>query len=249
MSRVAYPLGKRSPALDRSFDNYEKTIRSLPLVPTASDVLVSAFLMAREGRLEAFYAPLHGVTPDAQVVVVGLTPGLSQMVLAFQEARTLLAEGWQPPELFVEIRRRVAFAGPMRRNLVDMLDKIGLAERLGLATTAALFGDISERLHSTSVLRYPILKDQRNYSGSPKVRNSRMLTEIAKANLPSELVQLPNALIVPLGRAVEDALAHLGFHRSSRILRGFPHPSGGNGHRVRQFKSEYRSLRRAVHAW
>ena len=50
-------------------------------------------------------------------------------------------------------------------------------------------------------------------------------------------------------RAVKDALAHLGFHRSSRILRGFPHPSGGNGHRVRQFKSEYRSLRRAVHAW
>ena len=81
----------------------------------------------------------------------------------------------------------MAFAGPMRRNLVDMLDKIGLAERLGLATTAALFGDASKRLHSTSVLRYPILKDQRNYSDSPKVRNSRMLTEIAKANLPSEL--------------------------------------------------------------
>ena len=76
-----------------------------------------------------------------------------------------------------------------------------------------------------------------------------MLTDIAKANLPSELEQLPNALIVPLGRAVEDALADLGFHRSSKILCGFPHPSGGNGHRVRQFKSEYQSLRRAVHAW
>ena len=92
----------------------------------------------------------------------------------------------------------------MSRASVDMLDKIGLAERLGLATTAALFGDASERLHSTSVLRYPILKDQWNYSGSPKVCKSRMLTEIAKANLPSELEQLPNALIVPLGRAVED---------------------------------------------
>ena len=53
----------------------------------------------------------------------------------------------------------VAFAGPMRTNLVDMLDKIGLAERLGLATTAALFGDASERAadgHDTSpAARWP----------------------------------------------------------------------------------------------
>ena len=54
------------------------------LSPTESDVLNECFLMAREGRLEAFYAPLHGVTANAQVVIVGLTPGLSQMVLAFQ---------------------------------------------------------------------------------------------------------------------------------------------------------------------
>ena len=232
-----------------SFDDYERKIRSMPSLPTESDVLNECFLMAREGRLEAFYAPLHGVTANAQVVIVGLTPGLSQMVLAFREARTLLDEGWRPPQLFAEIRRRISFAGPMRSNLVDMLDKIGVAKRLGLATTAALFGDASDQLHSTSALRYPILKDRRNYSGSPKVGNSPLLADIASANLPSELEQLSSALIVPLGRAVEDTLAHLGFVRSTRILRGFPHPSGGNGHRVTQFKSEYRSLRSAVQAW
>ena len=48
------------------------------------------------------------------------------------------------------------------------------------------------------------------------------------ANLPQELEQLPDALIVPLGRAVEGALAYLGFDGSRRMLRGFPHPSGGN---------------------
>ena len=231
-----------------NFDDYEKKIRSLPPLPTEYDVLNDRFLMARESRLEAFYAPLHGINANAQVVIVGLTPGLSQMVLAFREARTLLHEGWRPPQLFAEIRRRMAFAGPMRRNLIDMLDKIGVAARLGLVTTAALFGDASGQLHSMSALRYPILKDRQNYSGSPKVANSRLLTKIANANLPSELEQLPNSLIVPLGRAVEDVLTHLGFDRSP-ILWGFPHPSGQNGHRVSQFKSEYRSLRRAVRTW
>ena len=202
-----------------------------------------------EGRLEAFYAPLHAVTKDARIVIVGLTPGLSQMLLAFREARELLVEGWRPPEIFHEIRRRMAFAGPMRRNLIEMLDRIGVAERLDLATTAALFDDASNLLHSTSALRYPVLRDRRNYSGSPSVRNSRLLTNMAAANLLPELQELPDALIVPLGRAVEGALAHPGIDRSQRMLHGFPHPSGGNGHRTSQFRSEYRQLRRAVRNW
>ena len=32
---------------------------------------------AKAARLEAFYAPLHGVTANARIVIVGLTPGLS----------------------------------------------------------------------------------------------------------------------------------------------------------------------------
>ena len=228
------------------FDDYAEKIRSLPAVPKESDLLGRRFLMGREGRLEAFYAPLHAVTQDARIVIVGLTPGLSQMLLAFREARTLLVEGWRPPEIFQEIRRRMAFAGSMRRNLIEMLDRIGVAERLDLASTAALFDDASNLLHSTSALRYPVLRDRRNYSGSPSIGNSRLLTNMAMANLLPELEKLPDALIVPLGRAVEGALAHLGIDQSRRMLHGFPHPSGGNGHRTSQFKSEYRQLRRAV---
>ncbi|MCY3839600.1 MAG: hypothetical protein OXH09_13285 [Gammaproteobacteria bacterium] len=232
-----------------TFDDYEPAIRSLPSDATLADVANDRFLLARDGLLEAFYAPLHGVTSTADVVIIGLTPGRSQMVRAFCEAKKLLHEGWRPPLLFGEVRRRMAFAGPMRTNLVHMLDKIGLADHLGLQTTAKLFDSASAQLHSTSVLRYPVLKDGADYKGSPKVSASQLLTGMAQANLTVELERLDNAFVIPLGRAVEDALAHLGFRRSTRILWGFPHPSGGNGHRVKQFNREYRSLRRVVRAW
>ena len=46
------------------FDDYEDRILSLPADPSASDVTSDDFLLARKGRLEVFYAPLHGITPD-----------------------------------------------------------------------------------------------------------------------------------------------------------------------------------------
>ena len=231
------------------FADYEHKIRSLPADPTASDVSRDDFLLAREGRLEVFYAPLHGATSAAQIVIIGLTPGQSQMVAAFREARRLLHEGSRPPRLFREISRRIAFAGTMRTNLVAMLDRIGVADRLRLDTCVDLFGVASHRLHSTSALRYPVFFEGSNYRGSPRIRRSRLLTDIVNTNLPSELEQFPAALIVPLGKAVEEALDVAGFGELPRILEGFPHPSGANGHRIKQFKSEYRRLRNAVRAW
>ncbi len=74
------------------FGTYERRIRGLPANVQETDVLTPDFLLAREGRLEVFYAPLHGVTAAARVVVVGLTPGSQQMLAAFREGKRLLDE-------------------------------------------------------------------------------------------------------------------------------------------------------------
>lgn len=87
-------------AITPRFADYEHKIRNLSADPTASDVTGHDFLLAREGCLEVFYAPLHGITPGAQVVIIGLMPGRSQMVAAFREARRLLHERSRPPRLF-----------------------------------------------------------------------------------------------------------------------------------------------------
>lgn len=231
------------------FDDYEYKLRSLPADPTELDVAGDDFQLAREGHLEVFYAPLHGITPDAKIVIVGLTPGRSQMLAAFREIRRLLHDGWRPPQLFREVRRRIAFGGSMRTNLIQMLDRIGVADRLELKTCADLFGSASHLLHSTSALRYPVFFKGSNYRGAPKIGNSKLLSNIVKSNLPSTLKRFPNALMVPLGRAVEEGLQVAGIGESSRILKGFPHPSGANGHRIKQFKSECRRLRSAVSKW
>ena len=155
------------------FDDYVAKIWSLPDDPADNDVVTSNFLLEKEGRIEVYYAPLHGVTTDAKIIIVGITPGIQQMVAAFAEARRLLHEGMKPPHLFKEIRRRMAFKGPMRTNLINMLDKIGVVDRLEIASTARLFDDASHLLHSTSALRYPVFNRGQNYTGSnPPIHRS-----------------------------------------------------------------------------
>ena len=54
----------------------------------------------------------------------------------------------------------------------------------------------------------------------------------------TELENLQDALIIPLGVNVSNALQYLseqGLVAPGNILSGFPHPSGGNGHRHKQF--------------
>jgi hypothetical protein len=70
--------------------------------------------------------------------------------------------------------------------------------------------------------------------------------------LGPELAQVPDALIIPLGRAVEDCLSALisaGALSRERCLLGFPHPSGGNGHRKRQFELNADKLRAKTTSW
>ena len=235
------------------FDDYVAKIRSLPANPTHGDVVTSDFLLGEEGQIEVYYAPLHGVTTDAKIIIVGITPGIQQMVAAFAEARRLLHEGMKPPHLFKEIRRRMAFKGPMRTNLIDMLDKIGAADRLELDSTAQLFDDASHLLHSTSALRYPVFYKRKDYNGHhTPICRWRLLEDFLASTLRPELDQVPDALIVPLGKPAADALNIIGLDKERRVLGGFPHPSGQNGGRIREFKEgqgEFHRLCGIVRAW
>lgn len=62
----------------------------------------------------------------------------------------------------------------------------------------------------------------------------------------------PHALIIPLGTAADDAISLLaadGLVDRSRCLTGFPHPSGGNGHRVRIYQANREMLSYKVAKW
>src|SRR6185312_9805796 len=84
----------------------------------------------RQRRFEVAYAPFDHVNPGADVVIVGLTPGRQQMANALWAARRSLLSGRSEKQAAEDAKVFASFSGPMRSNLVAMLDSIGLAQLL-----------------------------------------------------------------------------------------------------------------------
>ncbi len=189
-------------------------------------------------RLDIAYAPFDHVNPEAQVVIVGITPGRQQMANALLECRRRLRSGATHEQALAAAKVHASFSGPMRANLVSMLDDIGVTRLLGLSTTAALWEDKSNLVHFTSALRYPVFVDGKNYSGSPSMLRVPFLRDRLETWLGEEMRRLPHALFVPLGPKVGEALAYLAPRigiGQEQVLTGLPHPSGASGERIAYF--------------
>jgi hypothetical protein len=189
-------------------------------------------------RLDIAYAPFDHVNPEAQVVIVGITPGRQQMASALLECQRQLHSGAMREQALAAAKVYASFSGPMRANLISMLDDIGVARLLGLPSTAALWSDQSHLVHFTSALRYPVFVDGKNYSGSPSMLRVPFLRNRLEAWLGEEMRRLPHALFVPLGPKVGEALAYLAPRigiGQEQVLTGLPHPSGASGERIAYF--------------
>ena len=243
------PTVNGSPLQTMSPEALERWLHSLPDSDLTRDVLlVRELLLGSEGPLRVFYVPFDHVNTHARVVIAGITPGFEQMTVAIAEARDVIQRGGALDEAQRQAKFAAAFVGQMRRNLIAMLDGIGLAEHLRIPSSGALFGERRDLCHSTSVLRYPVFNGGENYTGhKPPIRRSPLLRELLDKYFRAELDQLPHALVIPLGKAVEAALASM--EPRNAVIFGFPHPSGGNGHRVCQYAANRDALRAAVSAW
>jgi hypothetical protein len=92
-----------------------------------------------------------------------------------------------------------------------------------------------------------------NYGGaSPPLTWHPVLRSLVRASLGTRVAVTPDALVIPLGKAAQDAVSLLaadGLLNPGRSLTGFPHPSGGNGHRVRQYAANREALAGQVARW
>lgn len=205
------------------------------------------FRMERCGHIDMYYAPHNEyINTLASVVIIGITPGWTQMRTAYEAARAGLAKGMSDEEVCRIAKEAASYAGSMRQNLISMLDELRLNEKMGLPSCADLFERQRNLLHTTSVLRFPIFVRNKNYTGaSPLLLANTFLRTKAIAYMKEELPLLDEkALVIPLGRAVEQVLHVMkeeGILNGQHCLWGFPHPSGANGHRFRQFEAN-RSL-------
>jgi hypothetical protein len=198
-----------------------------------------AFLLAREGRIDAHYIPFDYVNPGARVVVVGISPGFVQWKNAMRAAQQGLREDLPQPELLRAAKYKGAFSGAIRPNLVALLDDVGLQRWLGIASCASLFGADAHLMHVTGALRQPIFVGGANYNGaSPNMLTTPLLQAQLLDYFGREAAQMPDAVFVPLGPKVSLALSWLarrGMLDEGRILHGIPHPSGANAERIAYF--------------
>lgn len=192
----------------------------------------------RGKRLDVAYAPFDHVNAEARIVIVGITPGRQQMANALVECQRHLRGGASRKQALQRAKVHASFSGPMRANLVAMLDDIGVADLLGLSSTAELWGARSELVHFTSALRYPVFVDGKNYSGTPSMLRVPFLERQLATWFGQEMRRLPNAIFVPLGPKVGEALAHLAPRvgiPDAQVLTGLLHPSGASAERIAYF--------------
>jgi len=237
------------------YNSYKSKIAALPPVRRLEPrhLLNARFRIERSDDIEIYYAPTGYIDRQAEIALVGITPGWHQMEIAFRTAREKILKGLGRVAVCRHAKNAAAFSGSMRKNLLEMLDGIDIPSAIGIGFADDFFGQARRRVHSTSVLRYPVLVGGKNYTGHrPRILSHPLLKRHVDEDFCAEMQMIPNAFIIPLGKAVSEALEHLvtqGAISGDRCCFGFPHPSGANTHRKDQFKAQQQAMRKKVRKW
>ncbi|MFC3885760.1 hypothetical protein ACFOU2_20695 [Bacillus songklensis] len=205
-----------------------------------ADLLTSSFLLHRKGDVSIFYAAHNEVVNEqAKVFIVGITPGWKQMERSIYTARKCLVQGLSLEETAQAVKKECRFFGSMRHNIIVMLNELELPSYLGIDDCEELFHSKEHLLHTTSLIKHPVFVNGKNYTGhNPSLLKENLFNQYLGCFFEKELMVLEGVLIIPLGKAVETVLR--GFVNQKAItekqcLFAFPHPSGANGHRRKQF--------------
>jgi len=206
-----------------------KQIRSLKKI-NKSTITNKNFLIKREDNIEVYYAPFDYINSKAKIMIVGITPGLQQMLKSFEainEGRSLK-----------EVKDLSSFKGSMRATLIKYLDELNINKKLRINSCESLFNINSKYLHSTSLIKYPVFDKGKNYSGSNLLKK-KILLDFLEAHFVKELKKLDKTIIVPLGNTVSSTIDYLNNEFKLNLkcfLKGFPHPSGLNVRKDIQFR-------------
>ncbi|HEV2461973.1 MAG TPA: hypothetical protein VGS80_26775 [Ktedonobacterales bacterium] len=218
-----------------------------------ADLLSPTFRLHQDGNLEIYYVPLEYLNERARIAFIGITPGWSQLEIAYRAARAGLTRGLTPSEITLFVDQQASFAGPICSTLCDMLDRLEIPALLGIQSGLDLFGAANDLLHTTALVRYSVFVKGQNYTGhNPNLLKTPNLRRYVEDSLSGELRRMPQALVVPMGTAVADALRLLidaGQLDPARCLLGFPHPSGANMHRAGQFAGVQHKLKAIARQW
>lgn len=220
------------------FEKFKDIIRNESQFSTTSPLPASLFINNEE-KIRVYYAPFDYVNENAKIVLVGITPGLQQAANALNVAKNGLEKGHSSEEILKAVKSNASFSGPMRTNLIHMLDHVGINKKLGISSTDQLFTSHSHLVQMASILKNPVFVDGKNYSGSPSILRTPLLKEMIDNFFVTEICnKLESPLFISLSPKVTAALEYLASQNiisANQILSGMPHPSGANAERIAYF--------------
>ena len=239
-----------------TLNEYISKIKSLPIKNkyTKEEILTQDFLIDKDNRLEIYYAPHNEyINFKAKIFIIGITPGFQQMSTAMATAREGIENGKSIEDIKYDCKVAGRFSGILRKNIISMLDEINLNKSLNINSYDELFKEKDYLLHTTSLIPYPVFFKGNNYTGhSPKLMKSEFLMRYVYENLIENIEKLGDVLIIPLGKAVEEVLDDLvnkNIIEKDQILRGFPHPSGANAHRLTQLRDNKENMIKIIESY
>jgi hypothetical protein len=202
------------------------------------------FSLRQDSQYELQYIPFEHVNRDARLVIVGITPGNTQLDLAYGRAQELLKAGRPEAEILIEVKKTGAFGGSsMKPNLLKMLRHFQFEKLLGIDDVDTLWGDNADLLHSTSVVPHAAFKSGERFNGSfEEIMDSPLLKQcFLDCFVPSVREISRSALFVALGPCPQAALdwcVSEGALRREQVLGSFCHPSSAGGSTTRYYLRE-----------
>jgi len=214
-------------------------IQQIKLLETINQISVKDknFLLKKDKNIEIYYAPFDYINSKAKIVIVGITPGLQQMLQSYE----VINQG----KSFKEVKDLSSFKGSMRTGLIKYLDELKINDILKIKSCESLFNKNSKYLHTTSLVKYPVFDKGKNYSGA-NILKKKILLDFIEKNFLEELKTLKKSIIIPLGNTVSSTIEYLNNKyklKLSCFLKGFPHPSGANARKNIQFKENKKNMK------
>ena len=195
------------------------------------------FLLKKDKNIEIYFAPFDYINSKAKIVIVGITPGLQQMLQSYE----VINQG----KSLKEVKDLSSFKGSMRTGLIKYLDELKINDILKIKSCESLFNKNSKYLHTTSLVKYPVFDKGKNYSGA-NILKKKILLDFIEKNFLEELKTLKKSIIIPLGNTVSSTIEYLNNKYNLKLacfLKGFPHPSGANARKNIQFKENKKNMK------
>lgn len=210
----------------------------------AAGVGSEEFVLGKDGPYELWYTPVEYVNSEAQLVLVGITPGMNQLHLAYETARASLQAGMSHEASLRSIKQAGSFGGnAMRPNLLKMLQHFRFNKLLGVDDVASLWGSNAHLIHSTSVVPHAAFRRGKMFAGSfQEVLGSSLLRSSFEQDFLSTLSSMRgDPYFVALGPCPLDALhwsVSRGLLKKHQVLGAFCHPSSSGGSMTRYYLRE-----------